>query len=104
MVCHELATNAAKYGALSVPEGRVEISWEVTLETTASRTLRLRWAERGGPPAAPPTQRGFGSRLVEQIVRHQLNGSVRLRYEAEGLVCELEIPLETHADTAQAAE
>jgi two-component sensor histidine kinase len=89
---HELATNAAKHGALSVPGGRVAVSWR--LEDGAPGVLRLRWAETGGPPVArPPTRRGFGSRVLEGTVRAQLGGAVSLHWDRTGLVCEMEVPL-----------
>jgi PAS domain S-box-containing protein len=92
MALHELATNATKHGALGAREGRVAVSWDIDC---MSRRLRLRWAESGGPPVAgPPARRGFGSRVVEATVRDQLGGSVERRWEASGLVCEIEAPLE----------
>jgi PAS domain S-box-containing protein len=109
MAVHELATNALKYGALSVPTGRVAVSWR--LHGGASGTLQLRWAERGGPPvAAPPTRRGFGSRVLEGTVRGQLGGTLMLSWIATGLVCDMEVPLRrdpfptgaTGSDTAAA--
>ncbi len=91
MALHELATNATKYGALSAPAGRVTVSWAVD---AAAGRLRMSWAERGGPPvAAAPTRRGFGSRVIEATVRDQLGGRVERRWEAAGLVCEIEVPL-----------
>ena len=93
MAVHELATNAVKHGALSVPEGRVAVSWRLE-GGTAAGVLRLRWAEAGGPPwAGPPTRRGFGSRVLDSTVRGQLGGAVRLCWGATGLVCEMEVPL-----------
>jgi two-component sensor histidine kinase len=104
MTFHELATNAAKYGALSAPAGRVEIVWTVVTDGTRSRRLNLRWAERNGPTVAAPLARGFGSRLIEQSITQQLDGQVKLRFEPEGLVCEITIPLHVQDETAQAAE
>jgi len=88
MAMHELATNAAKYGALTQPEGRVRIAWTVT-----DGVLHLRWTEEGGPAVTPPTQRGFGSRLLESGLAGELGGSARLAYEPTGLVCEIIAPL-----------
>jgi PAS domain S-box-containing protein len=95
MAFHELITNAAKYGALSVPGGRVEIRWEArrAADPAASR-LRIDWLEQGGPPVAAPDKRGFGSRLIEGSVQAELGGSVRLSFAPEGLRCEFLIPLE----------
>jgi two-component sensor histidine kinase len=104
MIVHELATNAAKYGALSTPQGRIEIAWKVEAGS-AGQVLRLSWRETDGPAVAAPQRRGFGSRLIEQTVRGQLNGSVIMAFEPSGLVCDFEMPLEAEANvTAQAAE
>ena len=93
MAVHELATNAVKHGALSVPEGRVSVAWRLE-GGTAAGVLRLRWAEAGGPPVAgPPTRRGFGSRVLDGTVRGQLGGAVTLCWSTTGLVCEMEVPL-----------
>jgi PAS domain S-box-containing protein len=90
MAVHELATNAAKHGALSAPGGQVVVGWAME----PGGQLRLRWAEGGGPPVAgPPGRRGFGSRVLEGTVAHQLGGSVRLDWHPGGLVCEMEVPL-----------
>jgi PAS domain S-box-containing protein len=83
---HELTTNAAKYGALSVPEGRVEIAWS----HEAGQPLVLRWTEAGGPAVKPPTRKGFGTRVMEAMVQSQLNGKIRFDWRSEGLVCEIE--------------
>jgi two-component sensor histidine kinase len=92
MALHELATNAVKHGALSVSEGRVTVSWSV--EGGPEGVLRLCWTEAGGPPVRqPPARRGFGSRVLEGTLRGQLGGSVTMGWEADGLVCTMEIPL-----------
>ena len=82
---HELTTNAAKYGALSVPEGRVEIAWS----HKADEHLTLRWTETGGPAVEPPTRKGFGTRVMEAMVKSQLQGEIRFDWRSEGLVCEI---------------
>lgn len=87
LVVHELATNAAKYGALSQEGGRVSIDW-----TLGAAGLRLRWMEQGGPMVASPAHRGFGHRLVTQSAA-QLGGSAAFHWTAEGLVVELLLPL-----------
>jgi two-component sensor histidine kinase len=92
LVLHELVTNAAKHGALSVPDGRVELRWEVA--TASPELFRLVWHERQGPPVWPPTRDGFGRKLVEQAVPYELKAQVRLDFAAEGLTYELEAPLE----------
>ncbi len=85
---HELATNAAKYGSLSMVGGHVEIAWSVA----ADGRLRLRWVELGGPTIVPPTHRGFGTRIVESTIG-QLKGEVRFDWRDQGLVCEIVLPL-----------
>ena len=97
MIFHELATNAAKYGALSSPDGRVFVDW--TVANQASRTLGIVWREVGGPPVAAPTRRGFGSRLIERNVRHDLAGDAKLSYASTGFIAEFSIPLDK--DTQQ---
>lgn len=92
---HELTTNAMKYGALSAPAGRIVLSWTVSREGGARR-LALRWAETGGPPVAPPSHRGFGSRLVERALAADIGGAVALHYRPEGVVCEIAADLEPH--------
>jgi PAS domain S-box-containing protein len=90
MAFHELGTNALKYGALSTPEGRVTVGW--TLEG-AGPTLRLTWAETGGPPVSPPTSRGFGSRLLERGLANELQGEVKMIFDPAGLRCEIVAPV-----------
>ncbi|WP_140880838.1 PAS domain S-box protein [Muricoccus nepalensis] len=91
MVLHELATNATKHGALSVPGGALRLAWRVD---EAAGLLRLRWEERGGPaPGPPPARPGFGSRVVEATVREQLGGALRRHWEAAGLSYDIEVPL-----------
>ncbi len=75
LALHELATNAAKYGALSRPAGRVELRWEVQGEQ-----LHLSWRETGGPPVVAPSRRGFGSRLLEDVLASDLDGQSRLEF------------------------
>jgi two-component sensor histidine kinase/PAS domain-containing protein len=88
MAMHELATNAVKYGALSVPAGRVTVRSRIE-----GRSLLIDWVESGGPPVAVPQRRGFGSRLLEQGLAGELAGDVRLGYLPDGLVCHMELPL-----------
>lgn len=92
MIFHELATNAAKYGALCVPDGRVLIDWGVADQTRPM--LHLTWREIGGPAVTPPTRRGFGSRLIERNVRHDLAGEVKLEYATSGFTAEFMVPLD----------
>ena len=85
MIVHEIATNAAKYGALSNETGRVTLDWEVIADTTKPR-LRLIWTEIGGPPVTAPVQRGFGSRLIERSARDQLGGEATVDFLPRGVV------------------
>jgi two-component sensor histidine kinase len=103
MVLHELATNAAKHGALSAPGGTVEIRWSVDRGAEADGMLHLQWTESGGPSVpGPPSGRGFGSRVIEATVRGQLGGSVVRRWERTGLVCEVSVPLGQNVVDAEA--
>ncbi|WP_354057527.1 sensor histidine kinase [Bradyrhizobium sp. RT6a] len=86
MIVHEIATNAAKYGALSNETGRVTLEWEVLAEAPKPR-LRLIWTEIGGPPVTAPVQRGFGSRLIERSARDQLGGEATVDFLPRGVVC-----------------
>jgi PAS domain S-box-containing protein len=93
MVFHELITNAAKYGALSLPGGLIEIRWQ--LAGAGERPLlRIDWVEKSGPVVAKPQRRGFGSRLIEGSIAAELGGSARLAFERAGVRCEIVIPLE----------
>jgi two-component sensor histidine kinase len=86
MILHEIATNAAKYGALSNETGTVVLDWEI-IEASAGRQLRLIWTETGGPPVIAPVQRGFGSRLIERSARDQLGGEATVDFLPRGVVC-----------------
>ncbi|MCB4825104.1 HWE histidine kinase domain-containing protein [Roseicella aerolata] len=90
MLLHELATNAAKHGALSLPGGEVQITWEFL---PGDQALRLVWAERGGPPlAGPPARRSFGLRLMTQLAERQLAGRLCFDWAAAGLRATLTLP------------
>ncbi|HET6587100.1 MAG TPA: PAS domain S-box protein [Oleiagrimonas sp.] len=93
MVLHELATNAAKYGALSKPAGHVEVKWQVKRDGT----LHLVWAERDGPRVEKPERRGFGSRLIVDGLNHELDADVQLEYKPTGLRCTIDVALEAVA-------
>ena len=84
MILHELATNAAKYGALSGTNGQIELKW---LHEADGRLI-LRWTEIGGPAVQTPTRQGFGGRVIERIIE-QLKGKTRFDWRPEGLVCEI---------------
>ena len=89
---NELATNAVKYGALSNAVGSILIGW--TMETApAGKRVLLNWTEKGGPQVTPPAHRGFGSRVLERGLTHELEGTVHLDYRPDGLVCTMDIPL-----------
>lgn len=92
MVLHELATNAAKYGALSSPDGTLDVAWAVE-PGEGSDLLRIEWSEVGGPLVAAPARKGFGSRLIQASIEQELGGAAALRYEADGFKCSLSIPL-----------
>jgi two-component sensor histidine kinase len=81
---HELATNAAKYGALSAAKGKIELKW---LHEVDGRLI-IRWAEMGGPAVQTPTRQGFGGRVIQQMIR-QLEGKAHFDWRPEGLVCEI---------------
>ncbi|HEX9374121.1 MAG TPA: HWE histidine kinase domain-containing protein, partial [Roseiflexaceae bacterium] len=91
LMLHELATNAAKYGALSVAKGRLAVRWTAA-ETGAGTMVDLRWQEDGGPPVSPPTNRSFGTRLLTSSAK-QLGAELELDYAAPGLRCRLRFPV-----------
>ncbi len=100
LAIHELATNAAKYGALSVPNGQVAVTWHLITQDLA----RVEWAERGGPPVSQaPRKRGFGSELIEKIVAHELRNPVDLKFEPEGVRCTLILPVRMPAEFSMRA-
>ncbi len=92
---HELATNAVKYGALSVPEGRVEIAWTISRTRNGARNVDIAWREHGGPAVEPPARRGFGSQLLEKGIPS--GGTVKLNFRPEGLECRMCLPLSNSA-------
>jgi PAS domain S-box-containing protein len=87
VIFHELATNAAKYGALSAANGRIDLQWS----HEAGGRLHLRWTETGGPAVETPTRNGFGRRVIEQMIA-QLKGKTCFDWRADGLVCEITLP------------
>jgi PAS domain S-box-containing protein len=92
MIFHELANNAAKFGALSSEQGKLAVSWAVASDVSQP-TLVIDWEESGGPLVNAPEQLGFGSRLLQQGITRQFKGSARLDYDPSGLRCRMEIPL-----------
>jgi len=91
MILHELATNAAKYGALSTPNGTLDVNWQRE-DSGRGPQIRLRWIEAGGPPVKTPSRRGFGTELIERSTTHELHGQAILDYREEGLHGELTFP------------
>jgi two-component sensor histidine kinase/two-component SAPR family response regulator len=89
LAIHEFATNAAKYGALSVPEGRLEVAWSLGKDA-----LSLEWIEIGGPQSAPPKKNGFGSKVIDASIRRQLGGDIERDWSSGSLKCTLRVPAE----------
>jgi PAS domain S-box-containing protein len=99
VILHELATNAAKYGALAAARGRVQVEWS----RAADERLVLRWTETGGPQVSTRTRKGFGSRVMEAMIRAQ-NGEMRFDWRAEGLACEIAFPTARGAPPTRCAQ
>ncbi len=100
LVLHELATNAAKYGALSGEAGHVAVRWQL-VEGGGPARFRLTWSEHDGPAVVPPARKGFGTRLIERSFAAETGGSVSLTYDPAGLRCRLEAPLGAAEDPPQ---
>ncbi|ULB12457.1 PAS domain-containing protein (plasmid) [Cereibacter azotoformans] len=92
MILHELATNAGKYGALSVPAGRVNIDWEIGEDAEGMPRICLRWQEHGGPATSPPDSSGFGTRMIRFAAEFELGGSAELDYHPEGFRASVSFP------------
>jgi two-component sensor histidine kinase len=93
LMFHELATNAAKYGALSAAGGWELITWSVT-PGEIGQILDIQWREQGGPRVAPPSRQGFGTRLIERSLLGGHHGSAALDFKPEGLCCDISLPLD----------
>jgi PAS domain S-box-containing protein len=93
MVVHELATNAVKFGALSRPGGRVSIDWGTPSGGDGAADLMVEWRETGGPPVSKPTQSGFGTSLIGELISHELGGTVNLAFDPDGVCCRMSLPL-----------
>ncbi|HUR42677.1 MAG TPA: HWE histidine kinase domain-containing protein, partial [Aestuariivirga sp.] len=105
MAFHELATNAAKYGSLSVPGGRLAVDWTVANGGDGNQTFNLQWRERGGPPVRQPTHQGFGSILMEKLFDGQAGVSMKIQFDHAGLEFDLAMPWSPHeAQPSQAAQ
>lgn len=94
LVIYELGTNARKYGSLSVPGGRVHVSWEL-IRGDDKAILRMEWEEIGGPPVRPPTSRGFGMGLIERTIGSTIEGETKFEFKPEGLRCIIHMPLQS---------
>ena len=92
LAIHELATNAIKYGALSAPTGKVRISWMLDGNAGASSQLSLNWIEQGGPPATPPSRKGFGHVVIVDMIERSLNSKVAVEFAVEGLKWSVSMP------------
>jgi two-component sensor histidine kinase len=92
LVVHELATNAAKFGALSNASGTIEVLWELDDEAGPAE-VAIVWRERGGPAVVPPAASGFGSRLLDRAITHELGGKTEVAFAADGFECRLRLPL-----------
>ena len=99
LAMHELATNAAKYGALSEPGGCIKVHWSLA----SPRLVRVLWEESGGPEVTPPKNRGFGTDLIEKIVASELKSPVILRFDPEGVSCTLTVPIREPSEFAMRA-
>jgi two-component system CheB/CheR fusion protein len=100
LVLHELATNALKYGALTRPQGKVLVSWELDGPENKSPRFRMSWREMGGPSVVPPQRTGFGTSVISEAPKHELDAEVTLAYEAAGVSWSIDMP----ADRAVAEE
>jgi len=92
MAIHELTTNAAKFGALSVCGGKLNVAWTLTIEARR-RTLTIDWVERGGPPVAQPTRQGFGARLLEFVLPGQIQAKTKIDYRPDGVRVHCAVPM-----------
>jgi len=99
MVLHELVTNAAKYGALSNKDGRVWVFWKQQQNGQGENQLRIEWQERDGPQVDPQSRCGYGTRVIRDLIPHELGGTVELVHSREGVHCKLEIPAHWIADS-----
>lgn len=101
MAFHELATNAVKFGALSVPEGHVDITWS-DQTGDSGRRLHLLWVEHGGPVVTTPVLKGFGSRLIAEGLAYELDGDVQVEYQPAGIRCTIDVPMDPEGDPSGA--
>jgi two-component sensor histidine kinase len=94
LALHELATNAAKYGALSTSAGRVRVRWGFEIDEAGARRLVLHWGEHNGPRVSPPTIKGFGHVVIERVVGQALSAKVDYQFDPDGVRWSIAMPLE----------
>ena len=104
LALHELATNSAKYGALSVPNGRLKVAWSLQPTKGKPTYVLLEWSETEGPPVQPPQKKGFGSLVIERMVAAAVDGKVRLEFAPTGLIWRLEFPCKNLVELDLVAE
>ncbi|MEA2899989.1 MAG: hypothetical protein QOJ84_5604 [Bradyrhizobium sp.] len=104
LAIHELATNAIKYGALSVPAGKVSVSWALQGDAGTPRALALHWTEQGGPPVSKPSRKGFGHVVIGEMVERSLGGKVAMQFAGEGLRWSVTIPASNLVSEAPAGD
>ena len=103
LAVHELATNAAKYGSLSVPDGQIKVMWALT-SGPGPAALLVEWTESGGPRVSPPKRQGFGTKLIQRGLAQQLGGEIKLDFAPSGIRCVITFPIETIAADPDEAE
>ena len=92
MVLYELVTNAAKYGALSTPKGRVSVTWAAEPKGKLPEGIVIKWREMDGPRVTAPERRSYGTNLIRNLIPHEIGGAVDLLFEAEGVSCTITLP------------
>jgi two-component sensor histidine kinase len=92
IVLHELVTNASKYGALRLPEGRVSVRWSVQRDQDRPAVLVIEWTEAGGPPVVAQSQPGYGTGTIRNLIPYEIGGTVDLAFDVKGLRCRIEVP------------
>src|SRR5262249_50027476 len=104
MVLHELATNAAKYGALSNQSGRVSVRWFWLPNGISHQRLAIEWQETGGPPVSGPSASGYGTSIIRELIPYELGGTVDLNFTPSGVQCRLEVPAQCVSSVRRLAE
>jgi two-component sensor histidine kinase len=98
MVLHELATNAAKYGALSTPLGWVSVRWDLQTNGSGPAQLRLQWHENGGPLVTTPGRPSYGTSVIRELVPYELGGKVEIEYREKGVSCTIAFAIQSDGD------